>query len=81
MASRSLPLFRAALRPVVRASSVARFTAPAARATAVSTSRTFAMSASRFKAVESGLMPLYLVGPFARPWLTFLSCCPVDPAR
>jgi hypothetical protein len=52
MASRSLPLFRAALRPVVRASAVARFAAPAARVTAVS-SRTFALSASRFKAVES----------------------------
>lgn len=74
MASRSLPLFRAALRPVIRAGPVARFAAPAARSAAVCSSRSFALSASRFKAVESescayacrrmlaGLRPSTLVG-------------------
>lgn len=57
MASRSLPLLRAAARPVaaLRTPVVARFVAPTRAAVS---SRAFAMTASKFKAVESASHPL-----------------------
>lgn len=72
MASRSLPLLRAALRPVVRASpaSAARFVAPVAARSAAVSRRAFALSATKFKAVESACPPSFV-------W----ACCPWPRAR